>query len=286
MVQLLVDTEAGLEAIFSQGSRLIAVHAENQARINQRRQEFAGITDPAIHSQIQDNQAALEATQLALKLSRKYQRRLHILHMSTAEEAELLRQDKPSWVTCEVTPQHLLMNTSAYAKIGTLAQMNPPLRSHHDNEVLWQALRDGIIDFIATDHAPHTLEEKAQPYPKSPSGMPGVETSLALMLTAAMDGKCTVAQVVNWMSTAVAKAYGIANKGAIEPGYDADLVLVDLDNYRPVLRQELFSKCGWSPFEGWNLTGWAHTTIVGGQIVYQDGILCTGVRGRALQFQD
>jgi dihydroorotase len=284
--QLLVDTEAGLEAIFSQGSRLIAVHAENQARINQRRQEFAGITDPAIHSQIQDNQAALEATQLALKLSRKYQRRLHILHMSTAEEAELLRQDKPSWVTCEVTPQHLLMNTSAYAKIGTLAQMNPPLRSHHDNEVLWQALRDGIIDFIATDHAPHTLEEKAQPYPKSPSGMPGVETSLALMLTAAMDGKCTVAQVVNWMSTAVAKAYGIANKGAIEPGYDADLVLVDLDNYRPVLRQELFSKCGWSPFEGWNLTGWAHTTIVGGQIVYQDGILCTGVRGRALQFQD
>jgi dihydroorotase len=284
--QLLVDTEAALEAIFSQGSRLIAVHAENQARINQRRQEFAGITDPAIHSQIQDNQAALEATQLALKLSQKYQRRLHILHMSTAEEAELLRQNKPSWVTCEVTPQHLLMNTSAYAKIGTLAQMNPPLRSHHDNEVLWQALRDGIIDFIATDHAPHTLEEKAQPYPKSPSGMPGVETSLALMLTAAMEGKCTVAQVVNWMSTAVAKAYGIANKGAIEPGYDADLVLVDLDNYRPVLRQELFSKCGWSPFEGWNLTGWAHTTIVGGQIVYQDGILCTGVRGRALQFQD
>jgi dihydroorotase len=284
--QLLVDTEAALEAIFSQGSRLIAVHAENQARINQRRQEFALITDPAIHSQIQDNQAALEATQLALKLSQKYQRRLHILHMSTAEEAELLRQDKPSWVTCEVTPQHLLMNTSAYAKIGTLAQMNPPLRSPHDNEVLWQALRDGIIDFIATDHAPHTLEEKAQPYPKSPSGMPGVETSLALMLTAAMDGKCTIAQVVNWMSTAVAKAYGIANKGAIEPGYDADLVLVDLDNYRPVLRQELFSKCGWSPFEGWNLTGWAHTTIVGGRIVYKDGKLCTDVRGQALQFQD
>ncbi|MEA5574473.1 dihydroorotase [Calothrix sp. UHCC 0171] len=284
--QLLVDTEVALEAIFSQGTRLIAVHAENQERINQRRQEFAGITDPAIHSQIQDNQAALEATQLALKLSQKYQRRLHILHMSTAEEAELLRQHKPSWVTCEVTPQHLLMNTSAYAKIGTLAQMNPPLRSPHDNEVLWQALRDGIIDFIATDHAPHTLEEKAQPYPKSPSGMPGVETSLALMLTAAKEGKCTIAQVVNWMSTAVAKAYGIRNKGEIKPGYDADLVLVDLDNYRPVLRQELFSKCGWSPFEGWNLTGWAHTTIVGGQIVYQNGKLFTEVRGQALQFEN
>ncbi len=282
--QLLIDGEAALEAIFSQGTRLIAVHAEDQARINQRRQEFAGITDPAIHSQIQDNQAALLATQQALKLSKKYQRRLHILHMSTAEEAELLRHDKPSWVTAEVTPQHLLLDTSAYAKIGTLAQMNPPLRSANDNQVLWQALHDGIIDFIATDHAPHTLDEKAQPYPKSPSGMPGVETSLALMLTAAMEGKCTVAQVVNWMSTAVAKAYGIPKKGAIAPGYDADLVLVDLNTYRPVLREELLTKCGWSPFEGWNLTGWAHTTIVGGSIVYRNGTLCTDVRGQALRF--
>ncbi|MBD2249826.1 dihydroorotase [Nostoc parmelioides] len=282
--QLLVDQEAALESIFAQGQRLIAVHAEDQARINQRRQEFAGIQDPAIHSQIQDNQAALLATKLALKLSKKYQRRLHILHMSTADEAELLRQDKPSWVTAEVTPQHLVMNTGDYQRIGTLAQMNPPLRSPHDNEVLWQALRDGVIDFIATDHAPHTLEEKAQPYPNSPSGMPGVETSLAVMLTAAMEGKCTVAQVANWMSTAVAVAYGIPNKGAIAPGYDADLVLVDLNTYRPVLREETLTKCRWSPFEGWNLTGWADTTIVGGQIVYHKGKLNTEVRGQALSF--
>ncbi|MBH8565644.1 dihydroorotase [Nostoc sp. CENA67] len=282
--QLLVDAEAKLEAIFAHGDRLIAVHAEDQARINQRRIEFAGIHDPAVHSQIQDNLAALLATQLALKLSQKYQRRLHILHMSTAEEAELLRQGKPSWVTAEVTPQHLLLNTSAYEKIGTLAQMNPPLRSPHDNEVLWQALHDGVIDFIATDHAPHTLAEKAQEYPNTPSGMPGVETSLALMLTAAKQGKCTVAQVVNWMSTAVAKAYGIPNKGAIAPGYDADLVLVDLNTYRPVRREELLTKCGWSPFEGWNLTGWAVTTIVGGQIVYDKGQLNTDVRGQALTF--
>lgn len=282
--QLLVDQETILDSIFAQGQRLIAVHAEDQDRINQRRQQFAGIQDPAIHSQIQDNQAALLATQLALKLSKKYQRRLHILHMSTADEAELLRQDKPSWVTAEVTPQHLVLNTSAYERIGTLAQMNPPLRSPHDNEILWQALRDGVIDFIATDHAPHTLEEKAQPYPNSPSGMPGVETSLAVMLTAAMEGKCRVAQVVNWMSTAVAKAYGIPNKGAIAPGYDADLVLVDLNTYRPVLREELLTKCHWSPFEGWNLTGWAVTTIVGGEIVYDKGKLNTQVRGQALNF--
>lgn len=212
--QLLVDEQEILEAIFAKGKRLIAVHAEDQARINQRRQEFAGIHDVAVHSQIQDNQAALLATQQVLKLSQKYQRRLHILHMSTAEEAELLRQHKPIWVTAEVTPQHLFLNTSAYEKIGTLAQMNPPLRSPHDNEVLWQALHDGIIDFIATDHAPHTLEEKAQLYPNSPSGMPGVETSLALMLTATDEGRCTLAQVVNWMSTAVAKAYNIPNKGS------------------------------------------------------------------------
>lgn len=281
---LLIDQESLLETIFAHGDRLIAVHAEDQARILQRRQEFAGITDLAIHSQIQDNQAALMATQLALKLSKRYQRRLHILHLSTAEEAELLRQDKPAWVTAEVTPQHLLLNTSAYQTIGPLAQMNPPLRSAHDNQVLWQALLDGVIDFIATDHAPHTLEEKAKSYPNTPSGMPGVETSMALMLTQAMQGRCTVSQVANWMSTAVAKAYGIPRKGEIKPGYDADLVLVDLDTYHPVRREDLQTKCGWSPFEGWDLTGWAVVTIVGGQVVYDHGKLNTELRGEPLIF--
>jgi dihydroorotase len=282
--QLLVDGEATLEAIFAAGDRLIAVHAEDQARINQRRQEFAGISDVAVHSQIQDNQAALLATQLALKLSNKYQRRLHILHLSTGEEAELLRQEKPSWVTAEVTPQHLLLNTSAYEKIGSLAQMNPPLRAPRDNEILWQALLDGVIDFIATDHAPHTLAEKAQDYPNTPSGMPGVETSLPLMLTQAVQGRCTVAQVANWMSAAVAKAYKIPNKGKIAPGFDADLVLVDLDNYRLVVREEMVTKCGWSPFEGWSLTGWPVVTVVGGKVVFEKGKLNTTVRGEALTF--
>ncbi|NQE36426.1 dihydroorotase [Microcoleus asticus] len=282
--QLLVDGETTLEAIFAKGDRLIAVHAEDQARINQRRQEFAGISDVAVHSQIQDNQAALLATQLALKLSNKYHRRLHILHLSTGDEAEFLRQEKPSWVTAEVTPQHLLLNTSAYEKIGSLAQMNPPLREPRDNEILWQALLDGVIDFIATDHAPHTLAEKAQDYPNTPSGMPGVETSLPLMLTQAVEGRCTVAEVANWMSAAVAKAYKIPNKGSISPGFDADLVLVDLDNYRPVVREEMVTKCGWSPFEGWSLTGWPVVTVVGGKVVFENGKLDTNVRGEALTF--
>jgi dihydroorotase len=300
---LLVDQESALDHLFATGTRLIAVHAEDQARIAQRRQEFAGSTDPARHSLIQDNQAALNATQLALKLSKKYQRRLHILHLSTAEEAELLRRDKPAWVTAEVTPQHLLLNTGDYEKLGSLIQMNPPIRSTHDNEVLWQALQDGVIDFIATDHAPHTLAEKgrasvADPTQEDaasatvflepaqvPSGMPGVETSLPLMLTQAMQGRCSVAQVSGWMSTAVAKAYGIVGKGAIAPGYDADLVLVDLETYHPVLREELQTKCGWSPFEGWNLTGWPAVTIVGGQVVYDRGQFNQQVRGRALTFK-
>lgn len=281
---LLVDQDAALEAIFAEGERLIAVHAEDQARIRERRQQFAEGHDPSLHSQIQDNQAALLATQQALGLSKKYQRRLHILHLSTAEEVELLRQDKPSWVTAEVTPQHLLLNTSAYEKIGTLAQMNPPLRSPHDNQVLWQALQDGVIDFIATDHAPHTLAEKAQTYPNSPSGMPGVETSLPLMLTQADQGHCTVAQVSHWMSTAPAQAYKIPNKGLIAPGYDADLVLVDLENYHPVRREDLLTKCGWSPFEGWELTGWPVVTIVGGQIVYDHGKVNQNICGQALNF--
>jgi dihydroorotase len=283
---LQVSKEEELEPIFASGKRLIAVHAEDQARIEERRSQFAGINDPAIHSQIQDEEAALMATKLALKLSKKYQRRLHILHLSTGVEAELLRKDKPSWVTAEVTPQHLLLNTEAYDRLGTLAQMNPPLRSPQNNDILWQALLDGVIDFIATDHAPHTLEEKAKGYPNTPSGMPGVETSLPLMLTQAMQGRCSVAQVANWMSTAVAKAYKIPSKGAIAPGYDADLVLVDLERYRPVLREELQTKCGWSPFEGWNLTGHPVVTIVGGRVVYERGKIYDDVRGKALSFEE
>lgn len=283
---LLVSNEEDLERIFANGSRLIAVHAEDQARILERKTQFLGQTDPAIHSVIQDETAALNATKLALKLSNKYQRRLHILHLSTGIEAQYLRTNKPSWVTAEVTPQHLVLNTESYAKIGTLAQMNPPLRSPENNEILWKALLDGVIDFVATDHAPHTLEEKGKGYPNTPSGMPGVETSLPVMLTQAKQGRCTVAQVSNWMSTAVAEGYKIPNKGKIEIGYDADLVLVDLNNYRTLLREDIVSKCGWSPFEGWSLTGYPVYTIVGGQIVYEKGQLNTHVRGKALTFEE
>ena len=283
---LLVDQKEQLESIFAQGERLIAVHAEDQARIKERRGQYLGSShDVSLHSVIQDEIAALNATKLAVELSCTYKRRLHILHLSTGIEADFLRQHKTEWITAEVTPQHLLLSTDSYASLGTLAQMNPPLRSVENQAILWQALLDGVIDFIATDHAPHTLAEKAQSYPSSPSGMPGVETSLPLMLTQAMQGRCTVPQVAKWMSTNVAKAYCISNKGMIAPGYDADLVLVDLNNYQPVLRENLKTKCGWSPFEGWSLTGWPIHTIVGGHLVYSKGKLDTEVRGQALSYE-
>jgi len=282
---LLMDDPDYLECIFAQGTRLIAVHAENQQRITQRRQQFATQYHiPDIHSETQDDIAALQATELAINLAIKYRRRLHILHLSTALEVEFLRLHKQPWITAEVTPQHLLLNRSAYQELGTLAQMNPPLRTAHDNQVLWQGLQEGLIDFMATDHAPHTLAEKAQPYPQSPSGMPGVETLLPLMLTQMKQGKCTLKQVTQWLSTKVAEAYKIPNKGRIAPGYDADLVLVDLEQEYPVRRADLQTKCGWSPFENWVLTGWPQVTIVGGRIVYYQGQFNEEVRGTALQF--
>jgi dihydroorotase len=282
---LLVSEAETIEKIFASGTRLIAVHAEDQDRIVERRELFRDRwQEPRIHSTIQDDIAALEATKLAIDLSEKYQRRLHILHLSTGIEAEYLRERKPAWVTAEVTPQHLLLNLEDYDRIGTLAQMNPPLRTQEDNDILWSALLDGTIDFIATDHAPHTLEEKSQAYPNSPSGMPGVETSLPLMLTQAMAGKCSIAQVINWMSTAVAKGYGIVNKGQITVGFDADLTLVDLANYRQLTRSELATKCGWSPFEGWHLTGFPVYTIVGGSVAFDRGKFDDTVRGKALTF--
>lgn len=281
---LLVDDPADLERIFANGRRLIAVHAESEQRIQARRRLYTGHTEPATHSEIRDNQCALAASQLALELSSRYRRRLHILHLSTHEEVELLRGDKPPWVTTEVIPNHLFLNTKDYATLGTLVQMNPPLRRPEDNAALWQALRDGVVDFVATDHAPHTLEEKRQPYPRSPSGMPGVETSLPLMLTQMAAGKCTLAEIQKWMCYGPAEAYGIANKGKILEGWDADLVLVDPESVRPVQNEHLHTRVGWSPYDGWQLSGWPLYTIVGGRIAFERGQFRADTRGRALEF--
>jgi dihydroorotase len=281
---LLVNRREDLERIFANGDRLIAVHAEDEARIHERMKLFAGRTDPAVHSEIRDNQCALLATELALELSTKYERRLHILHLSTHEEVDLLRRHKPAWVTAEAIPNHLLLNIADYETLGGLVQMNPPIRMPEDNEALWAGLHDGIIDFIATDHAPHTLEEKRAPYPETPSGMPGVETSLPLMLTEMQRGRCTLAEIQRWMCYGPAEAYRIANKGKVLEGWDADLTLVDLDRTRPVRNAEVFSRSGWSPYAGRELTGWPVFTIVNGRVVFDHDSLRDGVPGAALEF--
>jgi dihydroorotase len=281
---LLVDRPEDLERIFANGTRLIAVHAEDEARIRARKAQFAGRTDYAVHSEIRDSECALKATELALALSKKYRRRLHILHLSTKEEAELLRRDKPAWVTAEVIPNHLFLNTGDYATLGARAQMNPPIRAKENNAVLWAALKDGAIDFIATDHAPHTLEEKSQPYPRSPSGMPGVETSLPLLLTEMAAGRCTLADIQKWMCWGPAAAYGIPNKGKILEGWDADLTLVDLQTIKTVRDEDMFTKVRWSPFAGRALAGWPAYTVVNGRVAFDNGRVRDGVFGRALRF--
>ena len=283
---LLVHKQEDLERIFANGTRIVAVHAEDEERLHQRRAQFADRTDAAVHSEIRDNQSAAIATARALALAKKYRRRLHILHLSTREEVEILRRDKPAWVKAEAIPNHFLLNVGDYAKQNARVQMNPPLRSVADNEALWAALKDGVIDFMGTDHAPHTLEEKDRGYPETPSGMPGVETALPLMLTQMRAGRCTLAHIQKWMCYGPADAYGIANKGRIELGFDADLTLVDLDAMRPVRNDELFTKAKWSPYAGWELTGWPLYTIVGGRVVYDRGAIRPNVLGRALSFTE
>jgi dihydroorotase len=286
---LLVDDPAVLERIFSAGRRLIAVHAEDEQRIRERTSlllDDATEPEPALHSRIRDVECAMLATRRALELSTRYGRSLHVLHLSTAEEAELLGRDKPRQVTCEVIPNHLFLSTDDYERLGTLVQMNPPIRDTGNGDRLWQALRDGVIDIIATDHAPHTLEEKSLPYPRSPSGMPGVETSLPLMLTAMHDGRCTLAEILGWMCEGPARIYGIPGKGRLEPGRDADMTLVDMDSEVEVRNEDMFTRVRWSPFAGRRLRGWPLYTVVGGQVAFERGRIRESTRGRALVFDD
>ena len=281
---LLVSRDEDLDRIFRTGDRLIAVHAEDEDCIQRHRARLEDHPDPAAHSRARPNECALLATQRALALSKKYERRLHILHLSTREEADLLRADKPDWVSAEVTPNHLLLNTDDYARQGSRVQMNPPIRSAADNERLWQSLHDGVIDIIATDHAPHTLTEKAAPYPACPSGMPGVETSLPVMLTQMQAGRCTLAQIQRWMCYGPARLYGIANKGQLLEGWDADLTLVDLTSAHPARDEDMFTRVRWTPWVGQKLTGWPRLTVVGGRVVYEHGVIRPGIYGRALTF--
>jgi len=280
---LLVDAQEALERIFAETTLPICAHCEDEATVRANAAKFAGIEDVAIHSQIRDHEAAVIATRRSMDLANRHKHRFHVLHVSTAQETELLR-NRGEYVTAEACPHHLFFNVDDYPRLGSLVQMNPSIKTAADNAALWEALRDGRIEVIATDHAPHTLEEKRQPYPKSPSGLPAVENSLPLMLNAVNAGRCTLEEVVRWMCAAPARIWNMARKGAIVEGNDADLVLVDLQRQQTIRNEDQLTKSGWSPWHGETLTGWPVRTWVMGQTVFADGQVDRAVRGSEVEY--
>lgn len=281
---LLVDEQAALEKIFSETTLPICAHCEDETTVRQNAERLAGTTDITDHSRIRDEKAAMIATKRATDLARKYKHRFHVLHVSTAAELEFLTEHSP-YLTAEICLHHIFFNTDDYARLGSRIQMNPSIKTKRDNEGLWRALLDGTIQVIATDHAPHTLEEKSLPYPQSPSGLPAVENSLALMLDRAVAGECSLTQVASWMSDAPARVWGIVGKGRIEKGYDADIVLVDLEKENTILDENQITKSRWSPWHGQSLTGWPVQTFVSGHRVWSaDGGFDDQFRGKKLTF--
>ena len=280
---MLVDEQAALERIFAETTLPITAHCEDETTVRANTQRLAGTTNVADHSRIRDHAAALIATRRAIDLATRHSHRFHVLHVSTGDEADLLAEHNPL-ITAEVCPHHLFFNVDDYERLGSLVQMNPSIKTADDNQRLWQALLDGRIQVVATDHAPHTLEEKQQPYPQSPSGLPAVENSLALLLNQVTQGLCTLEQVANWMCDAPARVWDIVDKGRIAVGYDADLVLVDLNKTATIRNAEQLTKSQWSPWDGTSLTGWPVRTWVGGREVYRDGQVDRAHRGTEAQF--
>jgi dihydroorotase len=280
---LLVDSQEVLERIFADTSLPITAHCEDEATVRANAARFAGVSDVAVHSKIRDHAAATIATRRAIELAKRHHHRFHVLHVSTANETELIA-DHGGLITAEACPHHLLLNVDDYPRLGTLAQMNPSLKTAADNVALWSALNRDVIQAIATDHAPHTLAEKAKPYPESPSGMPIVENSLALMLNEVNRGRISLEKVVHAMCDAPARIWDILSKGRIAVGYDADLVLVDLTRRQEVRNESQLTKCGWSAWNGVTLTGWPVRTWVMGHEVYRDGRFDVSTRGQAARF--
>tara|TARA_R110002049_G_scaffold4601_4_gene31805 strand:+ start:25908 stop:27275 length:1368 start_codon:yes stop_codon:yes gene_type:complete len=281
---LLVDQQAALERIFAETTLPICAHCEDEWTVRENAKRLAGTKDIRDHSNIRDENAALIATKRAIDLSTRHRHRFHVLHVSTAAEVPLVAAAKP-YITAEVCPHHLFFNVDDYARLGSRIQMNPSIKSAADNRGLWQALLNGEIQVIATDHAPHTLEEKQKPYPESPSGLPAVENSLALLLDQVTHDRCTLSQVTSWMSDAPARIWGMVGKGRIESGYDADLVLVDLNESRTIRDEDQQTKSKWSPWHGERLTGWPVATWVGGHRVWQrDAGFDEAFRGNQLRF--
>ncbi len=284
---LLVDQDSALDEVMRHGSRRVAIHAEDEARLRERRHlAEADDADCRVHPIWRDEQSAFRATERCLKSARRYGRRVHVLHITTAEEIALLARHR-DFATIEVTPQHLTFAApGCYEQLGTRAQMNPPIRGSEHRDALWKAVRTGVIDVIGSDHAPHTLEEKAQPYPASPSGMPGVQTLLSVMLTHVNEGRLSLARLVDLLSASPARVYGIARKGRIAVGMDADLVFVDLQQRTRLQDSIMVSRSGWTPFDGMEVVGVPVTTMLRGRPTMREGELVGTPYGRLVVFEE
>lgn len=282
---LLVDDMDALEKIFAETDkrRVIAFHCEDEGDMKATRAQYEHIDDLRAYTAWRNVDIAYKSTQRVVGLARKYQHRAHILHVSSARECELFIP-RDTLITTEACPHHLLMNVEDDNGLGTLAKMNPPLKYRADNRGLWEGLRSGRIGMIATDHAPHLLREKRQGIWKAPAGIPAVENSLALILDASSRGLCTLEQVAQWMCENPAKAYRMRRKGMIQPGYDADLTLVDPNEVHEIRNEDQLTKCKWSPWHGRKLKGRAVTTIVRGQVVYENGQVNDTVRGAEIEY--
>ncbi|WP_437881227.1 dihydroorotase [Pseudomonas sp. LRF_L74] len=281
---LLADDETVLRRILEHGRRRVAVHAEDEARLRERKALVETHGDVRQHPLWRDESSALMATERIVRLAAEVNRRLHILHVSTAEEMAFLARHKQR-VSVEVTPHHLsLVAPECYERLGSLAQMNPPVRERRHQEALWKAIQDGVVDVLGSDHAPHTLEEKASAYPRSPSGMTGVQTLLPLMLDHFNAGRLSLARLVDLTSAGPARIFGLEGKGRIAVGFDADLSVVDLRARRTIRNAWIASRSGWTPYDGQAVTGWPIHTLVNGRIVVRDEHLSGAPRGQALRF--
>ncbi|MPZ58194.1 MAG: dihydroorotase [Rhizobiales bacterium] len=280
---LLVEDDDGVRNILRVIRRRASFHSEDEPRLRERRHlRIEG--DPRSHPVWRDEDAALTCTTRLVRLARETGKRVHVLHVTTAREMALLRAHKDV-ASVEVTPHHLTMTApECYERLGALAQMNPPVRDAAHRAALWHGLAQGVVDVLGSDHAPHTREEKAKPYPASPSGMTGVQTLVPLMLDHVHAGRLSLARFVDLTSAGPARLFGIARKGRIAAGFDADLTVVDLGRRQTITDGWVASRAGWTPYAGVTVMGWPVGTIVRGRKVMWDGQILEAAQGEAVRF--
>jgi dihydroorotase len=280
---LLVEDDGGVRDILKVIRRRASFHSEDEFRLNERK-ALRVEGDPRSHPVWRDELAALTCTQRLVALARETGSRVHVLHISTAQEMEFL-QDHKDVASVEVTPHHLTLEApDCYERLGTFAQMNPPVRDGAHRAGIWRGLEQGVVDVLGSDHAPHTREEKAKPYPASPSGMTGVQTLVPLMLDHVNAGRLTLARLVDLTSAGPARLFGIARKGRIAAGYDADLTVVDLQRRQTITNAWIASRAGWTPYDGVTVTGWPVGTFVRGVRTMWEGELTAPGHGEAVRF--